>query len=54
VRPRRAIQRPREKLAKRGVSARTAEMNQPARDQKEEERVSLLSSKSQRLKTFKA
>ena len=38
----------------RGVGARTAELNQPARVQKELERVSLFSSKSQKLKTFYA
>jgi hypothetical protein len=38
--------------AGRSVSVRAAELNQPARVQKELERLSLFSSKSQRLKTF--
>ena len=36
----------------REVKARIAGLNQPDRDQKELERVSLFSSKSQRLETF--
>jgi hypothetical protein len=38
--------------AREGIWARRAELNQPARVQKEKERVRLFSSKSQRLKTF--
>ena len=57
VRPSRAIQEKQREArlnqsAWRGVGARTAELNQPARDEKEKERVSLFGSKSQRPKTF--
>lgn len=57
MRPSKAIQKkPRtarlNHSAWRGVSARAAQLNLPARDQKELESVSIFSSKSQRLKTF--